>query len=100
MSDITGGRTHEMDAKATQFIHQAEEFKTSVAHINSAVQALMEDWWGNSPIAYQHAMGKWQTDVKAVIADLEEISNGLKGSSSALTQLDQDLAGLFKGLGG
>lgn len=100
MSDITGGRTHVMDATATRFIHQAEEFKTSLANITSAVQSLMNDWWGQSPDAYHNAMSKWDKDARAIVADLEEISHSLQGSSSALTQLDQDLAKMFSGLGG
>ncbi|HEX7736281.1 MAG TPA: WXG100 family type VII secretion target [Ktedonobacteraceae bacterium] len=100
MSDMTGGRTHVMDATATRFVHQAEDFKTSLANITSAVQSLMNDWWGQSPQAYQHAMSKWDKDAKAIVADLEEISHSLKGSSSALTELDADLAKMFNGLGG
>lgn len=100
MSDITGGRTHVMDSTATKFVNQAEEFKTSLANITGAVQALMSDWWGQSPEAYQHAMSKWDKDAKTIVADLEEITHSLKGSSSALTQLDADLAKMFHGLGG
>jgi WXG100 family type VII secretion target len=100
MSDITGGRTHVMDATASRFVNQAEDFRTSLANITSAVQSLMNDWWGNSPEAYNSAMAKWDKDAKTIVADLEEITSGLKGSSQSLTELDQQLAGMFKGLGG
>ncbi len=100
MSDITGGRTHAMDATASRFVTQAEDFKTSLANITSAVQSLMNDWWGNSPEAYNRAMNKWDKDAKVIVADLEEITHGLKGSSTSLTELDQQLADMFKGLGG
>lgn len=100
MSDLTGGRTHVMDATASKFVAQAEEFKNSLANITSAVQGLMEDWWGNSPQSYQNAMGKWDKDARQIVADLEEITRGLKGSSTALTDLDTQLASMFNGLGG
>src|SRR5579883_126252 len=100
MSDLTGGRTHSMDATAQKFVTQAEEFKTSLANITSAVQALMADWYGKSPQSYQNAMGKWDKDARQVVADLEEITKGLKGSSQALTDLDNQLSQLFNGLGG
>lgn len=99
-SDITGGRTHSMDATATRFANQAEDFKTSLANITSAVQSLMNDWWGQSPEAYQQAMAKWDKDARAIVSDLEEISHSLKGSSSALTELDSSLARMYNGLGG
>jgi WXG100 family type VII secretion target len=99
-SDITGGRTHVMDATATKFVNQAEDFKTSLANITSAVQGLMNDWWGQSPEAYQQAMSKWDKDARAIVSDLEEISHSLKGSSNALTELDSSLAKMYNGLGG
>jgi WXG100 family type VII secretion target len=89
-----------MDATASKFVSQAEEFKTSLANITSSVQALMSDWWGSSPTAYQGAMGKWDKDARQVVADLEEITKSLKGSSTALTDLDNQLASMFHGLGG
>jgi WXG100 family type VII secretion target len=100
MSDLTGGRTHEMDATAAKFVSQAEEFNTSLANITSSVQALMSDWWGNSPVAYQGAMAKWNRDARQVVADLEEITTQLKGSSTSLTDLDNQLASMFNGFGG
>jgi WXG100 family type VII secretion target len=100
MSDLTGGRTFEMDATASRFISQAEEFRTSLANITSAVGALMNDWWGQSPLAYQGAMAQWDHDAKRVVADLEEITQHLRGSSTALTELDSQLASMFKGFGG
>ena len=100
MSDLTGGRTHSMDATAQKFVGQAEDFKTSLANVTSAVQALMSDWWGQSPLAYQNAMGKWDKDAKQIVADLEEMTKGLSGSSTSLTDLDNQLTSMFNGLGG
>jgi WXG100 family type VII secretion target len=100
MSDLIGGHTHAMDATAQKFVSQAEDFKTALANITSAVQALLGEWYGTSPQAYQNAMGQWDKDARQVVADLEAITKGLKGSSTALTDLDNQLAQLFNGLGG
>lgn len=100
MSDLTGGRTFTMDATASKFVTQAEDFTTSLSNITSAVSALMNDWWGQSPVAYQNAMAKWDRDAKQIVADLEEITSQLKGSSQSLRDLDTQLASTFNGFGG
>lgn len=100
MSDLTGGRTFTMDATASKFVTQADDFTTSLANITSAVSALMSDWWGQSPVAYQNAMAKWDRDAKQIVADLEEITSQLKGSSQSLRDLDTQLAARFNGFGG
>jgi WXG100 family type VII secretion target len=100
MSDLIGGKTHEMDATASRFVSQAEQFTTSLSQISSAVQALMSDWFGSAPVAYQAAMTQWHQDARQIVSDLEAITSRLKGSSSALTDLDTQLAAQFKGFGG
>jgi WXG100 family type VII secretion target len=100
LGGMIGGRTHNMDATAQNFISQADSFTQSVTAINSAVEALMQDWFGQSPAAYHNAMLIWKNDIGRVITDLEQLANGLKGSSQSLTQLDQDLAHVFNGFGG
>lgn len=100
MSDLTGGRTFTMDATASKFVTQAEDFTTALANITSAVAALMSDWWGQSPVAYQNAMAKWDRDAKTIVADLQEITAQLKTSSTSLVELDTQLAATFNGFGG
>lgn len=100
MTDMIGGRTHTMDATAQRFVTQASDFTTQLGQITSAVQALLADWYGSSPIAYQNAMAKWDKDAKAIVADLEGLTSQLKGSSTALTDLDTQLASAFNGYGG
>lgn len=98
--DQVGGHTSAMTAQAQQFISQADQFTSQLASITSAVSALASEFYGNGSVAYQSAMSRWNHDAKAIVADLEALSHQLRGSSQALTQLDNDLARAFNGFGG
>lgn len=97
---MIGGNTQDMHAKATAFKNQAEQFLVSLNQLDRDVQALMEVWYGRGSMAYQNAMGKWNHDAKAIAEDLGQMAQGLHGSAGSLTELDNDLAQVFNGLGG
>ncbi|MDQ2715184.1 MAG: WXG100 family type VII secretion target [Chloroflexota bacterium] len=98
--DMTGGRTHVMDATASNFLQRLSEFETALSNINSAVSALEADWFGRGSASYQNAMNKWHRDAQIVYQDLHELTHGLQMSSTALTDLDSQMARAFAGFGG
>src|SRR6266849_4631883 len=107
MADITGGNTtliggntHTMDAKAAQFVQQANDFRDKLAQITSTVRDLEAEWWGRGSLAYQDAMNKWDRDARQIVADLDELTKGLKGGTQSLSDLDSGLQSMFRGLGG
>jgi WXG100 family type VII secretion target len=95
--DLIGGRTHAMDQAALNFLNELSNFETAVGRITTAVSNLEADWFGRGSVAYQNAMNTWNTHIKAVLEDLDQLTRGLQGSSKALNELDQMIASQFSG---
>ncbi|WP_069803411.1 WXG100 family type VII secretion target [Thermogemmatispora onikobensis] len=95
--DLIGGRTHQMDAAAQRFLTELANFEPAVQRITAAVADLEADWFGRGSVAYQNAMTIWNTHMSAVLRDLEQLTRGLQGSSTALQDLDHTMASLFSG---
>lgn len=98
--DMVGGRTHVMDATASNFLQRLSEFETALSNINSAVAALEAEWFGRGSVSYQNAMTKWHRDAQVIYQDLHELTHGLQMSSTALTDLDNQMSRAFAGFGG
>ncbi|MBX5452011.1 WXG100 family type VII secretion target [Thermogemmatispora sp.] len=95
--DLIGGRTHQMDAAAQRFLTELASFEDSAKRITAAVADLEADWFGRGSTAYQNAMSTWNTHIMAVLNDLRQLTQGLQGSSQALSDLDQLMASKFSG---
>nr|BBH95308.1 hypothetical protein KTA_35070 [Thermogemmatispora argillosa] len=95
--DLIGGRTHQMDATAQRFLSELASFEDASKRITAAVADLEADWFGRGSAAYQSAMNTWNTHLMAVLNDLHRLTEGLQGSSQALSELDQLMASKFSG---
>ena len=100
MSDLISASTGELNSTHQGFMQKVDDFSNAASAITNAVQALQSTWKGQGNLSFNTVMGTWNTDLRKITTDLENLAKGLGITSQEFLETDQAAAKLFNGFGG
>ena len=83
----------QMEQKAADFNTRCEEFNGVVNNMRNMVSSLCEEWAGQSSQAFSDQFASLEPSFKATSDLITDIAQQLRDVSSAMQNIDQEIAG-------
>lgn len=77
----------------------ARDTEATMARLNGQIAGMLGRFEGMARVAFEEKHQDWQRQIRALITELDRISNAAKGSAEAQRQLEADSLAAVRGVG-